>query len=317
MSETTPKKFTRYEEQKKKKRKQYKQKLKERQKSEKQQNLTSLERKVQVEDNLNDLIKIANGMFQQLKDIINDSGEKFTKMSDKHKLQFFREDLGYAEFMKEFPVTARYLVCMGQYSPKAFRRFLDRVRYAKHPSPMERPKGYMEDQWVRRQADYVRYLWEAYQKGHRNNSEAKRVWQEAYGRLKGEFDDFRDKYKEVEKFTKEERKKHDAERAKELLRRYADGVQTPETDEEKQKLLHMLTDQVYRHRFNRALAELLERVPQTKAVTNARGKYDGPENKPTVRMIEHIDPRRMNEVPEHMKLTEEDMQRLPTSTGLQ
>ena len=79
---------------------------------------------------------------------------------------------------------------------------LDKIRMVMHPPPDKREKNYMEDQWIRRQADYVRFLWEAYQKGHFNNAEAKFIWEDSYTKLKGEFDDFRNIYKQVENDTK-------------------------------------------------------------------------------------------------------------------
>lgn len=314
VSDMTPEQKSKHEERRKLKHHQYKEKMRAKRsqsKSEKS-DLSGTERKLQVENNINDLIEIANGMYRQLKEIVKESGEKFTNLADKKKLQFFREELKYDEFMKEFPVTTRYLICMGQYSAKAFRRFLDKVRLAEHPPPTQRPKGYMEDQWVRRQADYVRFLWEAYQKRHWNNAEAKLIWDEAYKRLKGEFDDFRDKYKDVEENIKEEKKKHNAEVAKELLERYASGTQAPQTEEEKQNLLHMLQNQLYRHRYNKMLSELTDTRTKIAPVAQGRGTNDGPEDKPTIRMIEHIDPKRMHEVPEHMKLTKEEEAKLPT-----
>lgn len=316
VSELTPEQAAKRKEQNKEARNRHREKHREKKRlareEREKENLSNLEKKVQVEDNLNDLLEIGNGMYKQLKDIIKADGERFANMPDKNKLQFFREELKYEEFMKEFPVTTRYLICMGQYSTKAFKRFLNRVRLAKHPEPGLRPKGYMEDQWIRRQADYVRYLWEAYQKHHWNNEEAKMVWSESYKQLRGEFDDFRDKYKDIEKSTKIEKKKHNAEVAKEILQRYASGDQTPETDEEKQELLRMLKDRVYKHRFDQGMKELLTKVKEIKHTASGRGTNTEDPDKPTIKMIEHIDEKRMNEVPEHMKLTKEEEAKLPT-----
>ena len=311
LDEMTPAQLLHHEERRKAKHKQYKAKIRQkRQQQSKQPDLSETERKIQAENNLNDLIQIANGMYKQLKDIVKADGERFTQMPDKNKLQFFREELKYDEFMKEFPVTTRYLICMGQYSSKAFRRFLNKIKMAVHPPLEERPKGYMEDQWIRRQSDYVRFLWESYQKGHWNNNDANAIWQESYERLKGEFDDFRDKYKEIEKSTKLEKKQHNAEVAKELLERYANGIQSPKTDEEKKELLRILQDQVYRHRFNKSLVELKEKTKLIEPVSQGRGMHTGSEDKPTIRMIEHINPDRMHEVPEHMKLTKDELKHM-------
>ena len=160
----------------------------------------------------NQLVEMAEEMYKTLKDLIKERPE-FVEWEDKRKLDHFRERLDYKEFMTEYPVVTRYMICMGQYSSKAYRRMLDKIRMTMHPPAEKREKGYMEDQYVRRNADYIRYLWEAYKKNHYNTAEAKYVWEEAYKTLKSEFDDFRDKYKELENTTKEEKEKLKADNA--------------------------------------------------------------------------------------------------------
>ena len=263
-----------------------------------------------------ELIKMAEEMYKQLKTMAK-TDEKFLPLGDKAKLEIFREKLGYNEFMNEYPIMTRYMVCMGQYSSKAFRRFLEKIRMTKHPPDGQREKGYMEDQWIRRQADYVRYLWEAYQKSHYNTAEASWIWEDAYKNLKGEFDDFRNKYEELKVSTKEEAKKLNGESAKDLLERLQTGKQKL-SDADAQLLLKKLKEKAYERRRKNMLEEILKTVKPSEHFIESRGKGPREEevdkSKPTVTIVESIDPSRMHEVPENMRMTEEYARTLPGYT---
>ena len=245
-----------------------------------------------------DIVSIAEEMWKKIKATVKED-PSFAKLEDKKKLAHFRETLGYKEFMSEYPVVARYLVCMGQYSSKAFNRMLDRIRVVKHPPPNERPAGYVEDQWVRRQADYVRFLWEAYQRGHYNNAEAQYVWNDAYKKLKGEFDDFKNKYKEIEESTKEEKKTLQAANAKDLLNRLKTGEQKL-SDEETQELVSLLKDKMYKRRYSNTMDELKRTHAETPATVQGQGTGAEEPTKPSgpvIKMIEHVDEDRIQEIP--------------------
>ncbi len=260
---------------------------------------------------VDELIKMAEEMWKALKDHIKENPD-FVKLEDKAKLEYFREKMGYREFMTEYPITTRYMVCMGQYSSKAFRRMLDKVRTVVHPPPDKREKGYMEDQWVRRQADYIRYLWEAYQKSHYNHAEAAYVWEDAYTKLKGEFDDFRNKHKESEQRVKEEKEKFKAENAKDLLTRLRSGEKKLNEQEEKE-LYETLKDRLYKKRFDNTMKQLVEKRKETLAVSEGIGT-GAPlpdKDKPTVRMIETVDADRIHEIPKSMLVDREMLSKLP------
>jgi hypothetical protein len=208
------------------------------------------------------------------------------------------------------------MIVHGQYSNKAFRRMLDKIRKVVHPPPDKREKGYMEDQYVRRQADYVRYLWEAYQKGHYNTGEAQAVWDSTYKRLKGEFDDFRNKYKDIEESIKLEKKQLAASNAKDLLDRLRTGVQTISNESDAKQLLYEVKTVLYKRRYLNCLKQLKETHAETVPVCEAYGTSTVPEEKPvdkskTITMIEHIDESRMHEIPEHLRLDEATAKRLP------
>jgi len=222
----------------------------------------------------------------------------FKKLTDKEQLDIFRTKLGFGPFMDEFPIVSRYLICTGQYSSVAFNRMLQKTEAMQHPEPSERPKGYMEDQWIRRQADYVQYLWETYQKGHYDNAQRKYVWAEAYKRLRGEFDDFRNMHKDIEERVKEEKKELAVKNTREFLERVASGTQKLSRQEE-EYLLYQLQNITYKKMFGNVLKELLVKAKFVEPVHEAMGA--GPENIPKITMIETVDVNRMGEVDEQYK----------------
>jgi hypothetical protein len=234
-------------------------------------------------------------MWAILKKIIK-SNPAFMDLPDKEKLKYFREDLNYKDLMTDHPIVTRYLICMGQYSTKAFRRFLYKVKNTPVPPANLRKKGEMEDMWIRRQADYVRYLWESYQKKHYSPTEAAVIWQDTYTKLKGEFDDFRNTHKKAEEKVKEDKVTNNALNLKELLNRIKTGVQKIEPEEEKQ-LIAALKHQLYARRYKNALDELLKKVKLIehscegvgKGLVDPDVKTKEDQDKPKITMIETVD----------------------------
>lgn len=263
--------------------------------------------------NIEEVVEIATEMYKKLKEIVK-TNEDFRKLEDKKKLDIFREKLGYKEFMEEFPIVTRYIICMGQFHAKAFRRMLEKIRITVHPPPEKREKGYMEDQWVRRQADYIRYLWEAYQKGPYNTAEANWVWEDSYKKLKGEFDDFRDKYDNISKSTKEEKKKLDADNARDVLKRLSTGKQNISEDEQ-QIILAVLRDKAVRRRhensFKQVMQSLLEKREKTPHTASGKGQKSEEEEKKKVVMVETVDAERFDEVPDKYKMDSDTAKNLP------
>lgn len=263
---------------------------------------------------IDEIVQMGNDMYVVLKDTVK-SYEGFVKLDDKKKLDYFREKLNYKEFMEEYPIVTRYMICMGQYSNKAFKRMLDKIRKAVHPPPDKREKGYMEDQWVRRQADYLRYLWESYQKGHYNTAEAAWVWEDSYKKLKGEFDDFRDKYENVSKNIKVEKKILDADNAKDLLERLKTGKQTI-SEYEQEALLTILREKVVKRKFDNkfkvVMSELLDKRKPTKYSFSSKGKGDENADKKKIVMVETVAEERFDEVPQHLRMDQALADTLPS-----
>lgn len=199
---------------------------------------------------------------------------EFVKLPDKDKIDSV--SLEFHAFHKEFPIVSRYIVCMGQYSHKAFRRYLIKVKNFKPPE--NRDKGYMEDQWVRRQADYVRYLWEAYQRGHFNQSEAKNIWQEAYQTLKKEFVDFKNMHDSIEKDLEKDTAKNKVERVSELMNRLSSGDQSLD-DRSMKELLEVMKIQLLQQRKENVTKEITSTVEKIKPSRETMGTVEPVEEK--------------------------------------
>jgi hypothetical protein len=197
---------------------------------------------------------------------------EFARLPDNKKIDKF--SLRFHPFNKEFPIVSRYLICMGQYSGKAFKRYLLKVQGAKHPEV--RDKGYMEDQWVRRQADYIRYLWESYQRKHYNNSEAKTIWKEAYETLKKEFLDFRNMHENIEQKLEADKKVNKQELVVELMDRLASGEQSLE-DAKMKELLEVLSIQLFQQRKEKLMSQLKAKTPEVPAARQGVGTAPDPE----------------------------------------
>lgn len=208
-----------------------------------------------------EVINAATKMWDVVKNYVKQN-PKFRELQDKQKLEIFRDKLGFAKFMEEFPIVSRYMVCMGQFKLKAFQRLLDKMKRTKYPPPEERDKKYMEDQWIKWQADYVQYLWEEYQKRHYNTAERQWVWQETYKRLKGEFDDFRKMHEDIEEKVKQEKKTLSGKNARDLLERLKTGTQKLKAEDEEQ-LLQSLLDISFKKNYKNTMQQLLKNIEST------------------------------------------------------
>jgi hypothetical protein len=252
---------------------------------------------------VDDIVQKAEYMYKTYKDYIK-SHPEFKNEPDKRKLEFFRTRMNFDTFMNEFPIVSRYMICMGQYKTKAFRRFLDKVKRNQKnlPPPDKREKGFMEDLWVRNQADYVQYLWESYQKRHYNNAERQWIWQETYERLKGEFDDFRDMHKDIEERIKIEKKQLAAKNTRELLERIKTGKQNL-TDDEEKFLLYELQNIAFKKMFSNTLKELLAITRKIEHTSEGTGTNTEKQQQ-KITMIETVDNNRMTEIDDKYKPTE-------------
>jgi adenine C2-methylase RlmN of 23S rRNA A2503 and tRNA A37 len=115
---------------------------------------------------------------------------------------------------------------MGQFSVNAFKKYLLKCKNVEHDSIKSKERGYSEDQWIQRQSDYVRYLWESYQKINFSKIESDDIWKNTYEILKQEFKDFKDLHKNIEDKLDKEKITNKEEMVKELLSRLANNEQS-------------------------------------------------------------------------------------------
>jgi hypothetical protein len=160
----------------------------------------------------------ANKMWANLKKRIADD-PTFVEKPDSEKIDIYQKS-EFKDFYINFPIVSRYMICMGQFSNKAFKRFLTKC------SKAPRNSSNAEDSWIHLQADYIRYLWESYQPPHFKMSDAAAIWQQAYKMLTDEFKDFKKMHKDIEEKLKANDKLNKAEMVRELLKRVANEEQT-------------------------------------------------------------------------------------------
>jgi len=208
-------------------------------------------------------VQMANKLWGDIKRRVKEDPD-FVNMEDMKKVELYQKG-EFKDFYTTYPIVSRYMICMGQFSNKAFKRFLDKCKVmAKEAKP-----GEGEDQWIMRQADYVRYLWEAYQKGRFTTKESQNIWKHSYETLKKEFDDFKNMHKETEEKLKKAEKYNKAELVRELTSRVANNEQKLNDDSEK-KLLESLRLKLAQQR-RKLLLESIKELPRTQPSRICRG----------------------------------------------
>lgn len=227
------------------------------------------EQKQSTKEYIDTALNEAKRIWKDLKSKAKD--KVFMALPDEEKSKIYTGK--YKEFAQEFPIVFRYMVCMGQYKKRAFHRYLLKVKNFKPPT--DRSKDYMEDQWVRRQADYLRYLWEEYVGRGYDNREAKRIWESAYNSLKKEFTDFRDLHAKVEEDLRRQKKKNKTELVSELMGRLSRGEQSIDNDKMAQ-LVEVMQTQLLRQRKSKTLKELLETSTVVEPCVEGLGTYVPP-----------------------------------------
>jgi len=172
-----------------------------------------------ITDPVEKAILDANKLWDDIKQKVKD-GDEFCELDDNKKVEYY-QGTEFKQFYTTYPIVCRYMICMGQFSTKAFRRFLVKsVNFAKQP--VSREKGYNEEQWIQRQADYIRYLWESYQNVHFDKKDSNNIWDHAYKMLKKEFADFRKMHEDISAKLKEDKKLNKKELVKEMIERMSD-----------------------------------------------------------------------------------------------
>ena len=209
-------------------------------------------------------LKKASDMWDDLKKRVNED-PKFVELSDNEKIKVY-QNTEYKDFYISHPIVCRYMVCMGQFSGKAFKRYLLQCKSMEGKKPNSNAENPSEDQWIQRQADYIKYLWESYQRQHFNQSDAQEIWQNAYQNLSKEFKDFKDMHKNIEEKLKVEDKSNKAELVKEMLKRISNEEQTLD-DRTTINLIEKLKEQVMEQRRKKLIDQInadVELIPPTR-----------------------------------------------------
>jgi hypothetical protein len=200
----------------------------------------------------------ANKMWCNLKDRLQVNPD-FVNIPDEDKIAIYQKE--FKEFYNEYPIVCRYMICMGQYSHKAMKRYLIKCKNSQLTREQSQDKEYKEDQWVMRRADYVRYLWESYQSQHFSMAEAKQIWQHSYQTLKKEFKDFNVMQQDIEAKLKADNNVNKAQLVKELVKRLADQDNNQNlSDEETQHLLNLLKTKAHEQRRKNMIMQIKSSV---------------------------------------------------------
>jgi hypothetical protein len=224
------------------------------------------EKKQDFKDVIDISIEVANKLWQDLKKRIADD-PKFVKKPDAEKIEIYQKS-EFKEFYTNYPIVCRYMVCMGQFSNKAFKRYL--LKCKTMSSQKDNAKHNSEDEWVQRQADYIRYLWEAYQKQHFNASDAQEIWKHAYNTLTQEFADFKKLHEEVENKLKIDEKYNKSSMVKELLQRLSTSEQTLDSNTTT-TLIKKLENKLYIQRKNSLITQIDKDVKKIEPTRVCRG----------------------------------------------
>lgn len=168
------------------------------------------------------------------------------KLSDDEKIKFFTTEPKHNVFYMRFPIVGRYMICLNQFKPKAFKRFLQKqIAIIFTPSVVSIEASSKDapstDKMLQLQAKYVQYLWEETQRdmgAHLSAGSGGKIYEEAYKMLKDEDTDFKKRYDTIEKELARAKTSGDVARAKELLDRLANNEQT--IPEEQLNVLHKI-----------------------------------------------------------------------------
>jgi hypothetical protein len=211
----------------------------------------------------------AEKLWFRLRCMLLSSGGEYQKLSDDVKMDLFKDD--FDEFNVEFPIVSRWIICMGQYRRKAFEKYLKKCRnFVIDEAKRKADENYMRNQWIERQADYIKYLWIEYQRGKYSARDAGKVWRQAYESLHNEFKDFEDTHKRAEEIVKKEEVVHKTELLYELVDRINSSDQKLK-NMKAQALYDLLLDKKYKQNHKATMHAILDTVRPIKPVLSAKG----------------------------------------------
>ncbi len=199
------------------------------------------------------------------------ANENFLQMTDEEKIEMISKD--FKEFYNNFPIVSRYMVCMGQYNQKAFKKFLKKCedKLSQHNVPNERKKDYMQTQWIECQASYIKYLWELLQTKRFSQKDANNVWKHAYESLTKEFKDFKESHSKIEENIKVKDKKNKVELLTEAVKRISSNKQTLNL-EDTRALVNKLKLKKYHQNYENVVEQIKNTKDQIEPLIKGYGK---------------------------------------------
>jgi hypothetical protein len=188
----------------------------------------------------------------------------YSNMSTKEQINLFKDN-GYKEFCDEHTIISRYMICTGRYNMRAFERYLKKsIRFKPDAKQRLENRNYMRDQWVQRQADYARFLWEEEQPNtHFDLKQAKLVWSDAYTKFTKEFNNIDNMYQNAEEQVKVEDKQFKSELLKEIIEIDKNQFNKLSEDEQKyvlDKVLRIIHRKSMRNVVNE-IKDVTKRIP--------------------------------------------------------
>lgn len=127
------------------------------------------------------------------------------------KISYF-QGRGFGDFITKYAIPTRYMVMFGEYNRRAFQRYLLRLKTVGYRS---------KEDWIDRQADYVKMLWRAYNP-RGSVKESMDAWQNARQSVKQEMDGFETDYERAKEKADERQKMAADANRQVLLDRLAD-----------------------------------------------------------------------------------------------
>ncbi len=189
---------------------------------------------------------------------------EFLHASNEHKMEFFDEQ--FKNFVAQFPIVSKLMICNGDYKQKAFKKYLRKMSHNEVSTTQKRKeKGFMENQWIERQADYAVYLYEESAEGkkNRNREVSKNIWLNAFNLIKKDFDDFKEKHKSVQQKLQDIDVKNKHSLLSEAVNRAMNSHQKPDA-ENLQKIKFKLIDLKYKQNRENLNADFSEKVDSFK-----------------------------------------------------
>lgn len=184
--------------------------------------------------------------------------ESFNKLTLEKKMDYFMPS--YKELCTDYPIQTKMMICRGQYKHKAARKYLN--KYFKTVHPVDRKPGYVEDQWIWRNAEYVMWVYQE-STPHYNNAESLRILNQSYDTLRGTMDKFKNDVKSIQARIKKQENAHLNELSAELYNRVIDPTQHL-SDEAVKDLITATKSLIYKNKTpNKPVEEKKSTVPIT------------------------------------------------------